>query len=655
MRLYPIASIILCLWWGLTLKAQSYIGFAYPAGGQRGTRVICTLGGQALNGLKGVTVSGTGVNGQILEYNKRLNPQIIQLLREQLKELRALAPAEGTPTTTNMMHRIERLINNYVAQPQCDSIANLVIVALDIAPDARPGEREIRLYTHRSISNPLPFHIGVLPEVCGTPMGTTPKPILGKEAQSLPRRTPPKNISPLQAATPHLTTLKAGIGTHSILDDAEMSVTLPVVVNGQIAPGAVDRIRFEAHAGQQLVLHTQARSLIPYLADAVPGWFQPVLILCDTNGHEVAYNDDYRFDPDPTIFFTVPADGSYIAAIHDALYRGREDFVYRLTIGELPFITDITPLGTQWQHPISPTLHGYNLTTMTMTTPLANLPPGQHLLTFYDYREVPAPPIPFMISLWDEGRETEPNNTAAQATPIERPVIINGTINPAADHDYFRFQGAAGEIIVAEIVARRLGSPLDATLTLLDDQQQIIAFNDDYEDPGGVMTHHADAYLRCILPASGFYTLKVSDAQWQGGPAFNYRLRVSTPQPDFQLRVVPSRLALPGQGTGYLDVHVIRSDGLNVPIHLRLPAALTNDFTLRAGVIAGTQTVTRVTLTTTLESAPTPIPITIEGVTTHAGKQIIVPATPAEDRMQAFFWRHLVPAQELRVMVFPKD
>jgi hypothetical protein len=29
----------------------------------------------------------------------------------------------------------------------------------------------------------------------------------------------------------------------------------------------------------------------------------------------------------------------------DALYRGREDFVYRIAIGELPFVTDIFPLG----------------------------------------------------------------------------------------------------------------------------------------------------------------------------------------------------------------------------------------------------------------------------------------------------------------------
>ena len=31
--------------------------------------------------------------------------------------------------------------------------------------------------------------------------------------------------------------------------------------------------------------------------------------------------------------------------IKDAIYRGRPDFVYRITLGELPYITGVFPLG----------------------------------------------------------------------------------------------------------------------------------------------------------------------------------------------------------------------------------------------------------------------------------------------------------------------
>ena len=110
-------------------------------------------------------------------------------------------------------------------------------------------------------------------------------------------------------------------------------------------PAASDRYRFQARKGQQLVVAVSARELIPYLADAVPGWFQATLALYDAQGKELAYDDHYRFHPDPVLFYEIPADGQYTLEIHDALYRGREDFVYRIAMGELPFVTSIFPLG----------------------------------------------------------------------------------------------------------------------------------------------------------------------------------------------------------------------------------------------------------------------------------------------------------------------
>ena len=119
------------------------------------------------------------------------------------------------------------------------------------------------------------------------------------------------------------------------------------VVNGQILEGAVDQFWFTGTKGQQIVIVASARQLIPYIPDAVPGWFQATLAPFDAQGNELAYCDDYRFNPDPVIQCQIPADGEYAVEIKDALYRGRESFVYRITIGELPFVTDIFPLGGQ--------------------------------------------------------------------------------------------------------------------------------------------------------------------------------------------------------------------------------------------------------------------------------------------------------------------
>ena len=124
-------------------------------------------------------------------------------------------------------------------------------------------------------------------------------------------------------------------------------IKLPVTINGQILPGDIDKFRFYAKKGQQLVIEAHARSLRPYLADAVPGWFQATIALYDFKGREIAFADDYRFDPDPVLLYKIPKDGEYDLKIHDAIYRGREDFVYRVSIGEQPFITQIFPLGAK--------------------------------------------------------------------------------------------------------------------------------------------------------------------------------------------------------------------------------------------------------------------------------------------------------------------
>ena len=47
-----------------------------------------------------------------------------------------------------------------------------------------------------------------------------------------------------------------------------------------------------------------------------------------------------------------------------------------------------------------------------------------------------------------------------------------------------------------------------------------------------------------------------------------------------------------------------------------------------------------------------PVNLTVEGRAQIGGREVAHVAVPAEDRMQAFLWRHLVPAQELKALVF---
>ena len=135
----------------------------------------------------------------------------------------------------------------------------------------------------------------------------------------------------------------------------------------------------------------------------------------------------------------------------------------------------------------------------------------------------------------------------------------------------FRSTGKAGETIVAEVTARRLDSPLDSMLKLTDATGKLLAFNDDHEDVGcGLNTHHADSYLMVELPADGTYFVHLGDTARNGGKAYAYRLRISPPRPDFELRVVPSSASFRSKGAAALNVYAIRKDGFAGDIKLSL-------------------------------------------------------------------------------------
>ncbi|MGB2819821.1 MAG: hypothetical protein WBF17_02480, partial [Phycisphaerae bacterium] len=311
-----------------TRAQNQYIGYVYPAGGQQGSTFPIRLGGQGFVYASDVVVSGEGVSVRVVDYYRVMNNQELGLLRQQLNELRKkestvsdvmaakmaffefpqlvkppevrglicpgcgrLNPLSATvcsncnanlekpkapkPAETdakneppksekevakqNLIERIQRMFAEDERTPAVRAHMELVFAEVTVAPDARPGRREIRVITKRGISNAMPFYVGQVPEVARKPMKTAQKPVLGKESQAQRRRPP---------------------------EEEEMRITVPCTMNGQIAAGEVNRYRFPASKGQRLLISARAQQLIPYVADGVPGWFQAVLRLHDTNGKE---------------------------------------------------------------------------------------------------------------------------------------------------------------------------------------------------------------------------------------------------------------------------------------------------------------------------------------------------------------------------------
>jgi hypothetical protein len=609
---------------------RPYIGYVYPAGGQQGTTFQIRLGGQGMDEVRQILVSGQGVSVRSIEFHRRLNNEELKLLKDQLQVLKVAKPAPSAPAdgeSAKMIAALELRNDEFVARPACPAIASLTFAEVSIAADAAPGRREIRLVSRRGVSNPLVFYVGQLPEYSRKPMQTASLQILGKESQSL-RKRPPSEI--------------------------EDRISLPCTVNGQIASGEVNRYRFRARKGQRLVITTLARQLIPYIADTVPGYFQPVLVLNDPGSKEVANDDHYSFKADPLVFYKVPASGDYVLSVHDNLYRGREDFIYRICLGELPFLTSIFPLGRRSGKTVPVKLKGWNLEHADLSCPAANAAAGIHQIAALT-KGVVSNHVPFAVDNLPECFEKENNNTAKQAQKIELPVIVNGRINKPGDRDVFQFRGKSGDAVVAEVYARRLDSPLDSVLSLTDSAGALIASNDDHEDPGsGLNTHHADSYLMARLPSDGVYNVWIGDAARKGGEEYAYRLKVSAPQPDFALQVVPSSASMRSKGKTTVSVYALRKDGFNDPIKLGLKEPPPG-FSAPAATLKAADDKTQLTLATSLKETEDPVDLLIEGRAKIGDRESARNALPAEDQMQAFLWRSLVPAGDFKAMVFDPD
>jgi hypothetical protein len=485
---------------------------------------------------------------------------------------------------------------------------------LEVAIDARaePGPRQLRLLANTGMSSANIFVVGQLPEI------TQSKDLVD------PETTRPKS--------------------------PDIAITLPAVLNSQIMAGTVDRYCFAARKDQQLVFRAHARALIPYLADAVPGWFQAALTLYDGRGREVAYSDHFHHQPDPVLAYKVPADGEYVLEVKDALYRGREDFVYRIEAGELPFVTGIFPIGGAAKTRTTIAMEGWNLPVSRLTLEPAAMKPGILPLSVRNGEHL-SNTVPFAVDTLPECLGQDDHHTPESAQPITIPTIINGRITNPGAWDVYRFEGHAGQAIVAEVRARRLDSPLDSVLKLTDAGGKVIGYNDDWEDRGqGLQTHYADCYLRATLPAKGAYYLHIGDAQGQASSAHAYRLRVSAPQPDFELRVTPCSINSRPGSTLAITVHALRKDGFSGEIGLFFTYSPV-DFAMEGAKVPANQDMVRVTLQVPATVRPRPVNLVLEGRATINGRRVVRAATPAEEMMQAFIYHHLVPAQDLMVTV----
>jgi hypothetical protein len=597
---------------------QPRIGYVFPAGSAKGSVQSVIVGGQFLKDAKSVHVSGKGVTAVIVRY--KMSPvQELELASSRYyferEKFDAAVPdkngvlvikdtAKGRVWTrfelqklSARMKALERIVFDPKRQPNAQ-IGETLALEITVAQDAEPGDHEIRVLTSDGLSNPLIFQVGEFPEV-------------RDDWRFLPNACP----------------------------------VLPAVLNGQILPGDQDRFIFTAQKGKRIVFDVRARSLNPYLADAVPGWIQAVAAVYDMNGAELAYEDDFGIDPDPVLCFEAPSNGSYVFEIRDAIYRGREDFVYRVVAGELAFVTNIFPLGGEAGAKNAIRVSGYNLPwdRIEFTTPKST--GAMDLSKLDEYRSLTRPLI------YETENMAQRLESQGTEQPIVLPVALDGVISARDEVDVYPIRLKAGQTVTAEVRARRLGSRLDPILRIRDASGTELAVNDDTPDPmAGLTTHQADSFLKFSAPSNGIYDIEIADVQESGGPNHSYRLLIREPVQDFQILCMPSAINIPQGGSAVLSVLVKRMGGFIGEVRIR-PEGLTNSFRIQPAIFPAGSDRADFTLSALPGTAPGVYPVSFSGYAQIGGEQVVRKAVPAEDMMQAFLWRHLVPRAESLVAV----
>ena len=486
-----------------------------------------------------------------------------------------------------------------------------LVASLTIAPDAPLGIQEIRAVTPYGVSNAGSFVVGNLREI----------------------------IEEETAASESETT--------STLETDWLA--LPVTVNGTIASiDDEDSFTFQLKKDTRLICEVAAQQ-IGSLLDSY-------LVLRDAHGTEVA-NSGLGNAFDSVLDYTALETGKYTLHIRDIRYKGGDGYAYRLSIGELPYLETIFPLGGQRGTENTVTVTGANLETVEsiQVSIGAETPAGEQSLRVQTPSGLATNSHPFAIGNWAEIAETEPNNTTGNANAVTTPITLNGKIDKSGDIDYFSFEIEEPQHLVFEVEANKLSSNLDALLTLYgpgkpDGEQkqaseemannergwetspaeQVLMVNDD-----GIT---ADARIDWNFEETGKYSVAIRDLNKQGGETYPYRLNIRPLEPDCELSVVA--LDLRNQATAMdnprvsrgssvtLQVDVTRLDLFDGPIRLLCPD-LPKTFDVSPTIVGTDQERAMLTITAPSDASLGLMPLSIVGICAVEGHQIERVATPS--------------------------
>ena len=230
------------------------------------------------------------------------------------------------------------------------------------------------------------------------------------------------------------------------------------------------------------------------------------------------------------------------------------------------------------------------------------------------------------------------------AAHLPRTPEADGTVGPGevARREFFVEKPG---LMRFEVTARRLGSPLDAVLTLrrtLDGP--ILARWDDVTNTvfvGTIPQTECDPSGEFDFKEPGWYVAEISDRTGHGGPEYFWQLDRYRPEPGFAVYSTRSTLPLANKNPLKVKFHVMRRGGFNGAVKLEFP----KEVKCVGGVATSGVDVVVAELFGNGKWTPEPRPVEVFATAKIGDGVVRVPVVPCDEYEQAFAWKHLVPAE----------
>jgi hypothetical protein len=400
--------------------------------------------------------------------------------------------------------------------------------AITIASDVPPGAYEARVLGRFGMSNPRTFVVGTLAEVMEKSGNNTP--------------------------------------------ETAQEVALESVVNARTDSQAADFYKLTVKKGQRILVDCASRELDSRAADA--------LLLLSPDGRELE-----RGRQGGLLDHTAAADGTLILKVHDFVYRGGDQYFYRLTVTTGPHVDFVFPPAAEQGKAAKVTVFGRNLPggspskftvdgkvidqlTVDLAAPgdpaarqrlatTLSLNGASASLDGFEYRVKGASgflsnPTLLTFANGPVTAEAEPNNSPDKAQKISLPANLAGQFATPNDRDWFAFDAKKGDAFWLEVTSHRLGFPTAPHVVIqkaAKNEKGEETFADVQEltesvaNAGGpeFNTAHRDPVGRFEAKEDASYRIGIRDlfGRTVASPRHVYLLTLRKETPDFRLVAVP--------------------------------------------------------------------------------------------------------------------